>query len=75
MKVLQIVEEEINCHSAKAKGFTFSTEYKIAVSVTACGYSVRVFEQMIKEWRKSNYESIECELKEKIVQRVKEKLL
>lgn len=68
MEVLLIVDKEIDSQSAKAKGFTFTNEYKIAISVTACGYSVKVFERMLKEWRTSNIDDIISGQKEKIIQ-------
>ena len=40
--------------SITSRMLTFTKEYKIIVSLTACGYAVRVFEEMVNAFKKKN---------------------
>ena len=54
LDILNKVDKVIKIQSSHQTEFTFTEEYKIVVSLTACGYAVRIFETMEQDFRKLN---------------------
>ena len=52
-EILNTVARVIDSSSSQLE-FTFTKDYKIAVSLTACGYAVRQFEKMVDDFRRQN---------------------
>lgn len=74
LEVLSKVNEMITLHSSNQRGFTFTKDYKIVVSLTACGHAIRQFKMKIKDLTKRNNPKEE-ELRDELFQYFKDKCL
>ena len=65
-QLLEILQKSISEQSADASCVDFTSEYRIDLSLTVCGYALEKFHQMIENFRKENSPLLCLEREEKV---------